>query len=89
MSKQSVQNDTAVTKKEKQPRPYKIQRPLVFSGPFEYLIYSRNKEISYSLLGPDAVIDQLMAGAPKIYVLAYFTDEIKIVINHVLPDQAF
>ena len=89
MSKPSVQNDTEVTKKEKIPRPYKIQRPLVSSGPFEYLIYSRNREVSYMLPGPDATIDNLMAGNPKIFVLAYFTDEMKIVINHVLPEQGF
>jgi hypothetical protein len=78
-----------VTAKEKTPRPYKIQRPLVHSGPFEYLVYSRGRETEYYLPGPDAAMDQLMAGRPKIYVLAHFGPNMKIIIHHVVNDQGF
>lgn len=77
------------TPEERQPRPYKIQRPLVSYGPFEYLIYSRRMETSFTMPGPDAVIDQLMGGSPKIFVLAQFSKEGKMTVHHVLPDQGF
>lgn len=84
-----VEPQTPVTEKEKIPRPYKLQRPLASSGPFEYLLYSRDREIQYHLNGPDAHVDQLMNGQNKIFILAHFTADMKIVIHHILPDQGF
>lgn len=78
-----------VTKRELQPRPYKVQKPLMHSGPFEYLIYDRSRKTQYHFPGPVKEIESLMGALPKIYILANFTHDMRIVIHHVLPPQDF